>query len=172
MEKFSVQSKSGQQLDMSDCWNRLQYAYENCNVIQYTEGHYGKYENGKLSVCGIGFAMRGAGYTDEEILGSGGNLKCGLKTMFNHKAPSKVLKEYGFSDKERKKFRTCPHSECSYRATLQGVLEHVNEAHKIPIPNIGKMIPIIREHESDVKPTLADHFILLKRDFIDLFRRE
>ena len=82
------------------------------------------------------------------------------------------MKEYGFTDKERKKFRTCPHHECSYRATLQGVLEHVNVAHKIPIPNIGKMIPVIREHESDSKPTLADHFILLKRDLTDLFRRE
>lgn len=161
-------------LDLKNsAWDRLQYAYENCDNFQYTDGHYGKYEDGKLSVCGIGFAMRASGATDEELLGVSGNIKCALKTMLNNKAPSRVMKEYGFDDKTRKQFRTCPHEDCAFRGTLQFVLEHVNEAHKTPIPMIGKyVIPALRDQEKSYKPTLADQMILMKRDFISLFKKD
>lgn len=162
----------GSQLDLEhDCWARLEYAYINCNVKQYVEGHYSKYEDGKLSVCGIGFAMRASGMTDEEIQGLSGNLKCSLKTMFNYKSPSKVLKEFGFESKELKKFRTCPMDNCGSRGSLQHILEHINEAHRIPIPNIGKMIPIIREHPDSYKPTIMDLLIIFKRDLKDIFNK-
>jgi len=156
----------------NDPWHRLEYAYVNCRAKQYVKGHYGKYEDGKLSVCGIGWAMKGAGMTDEEILGASGNLKCSLKTMLNYKSASRALREYGFDDKTRRKMRTCPMPECAFRGSLQFVLEHINECHKIPIPNIGKLIPIIRSHEKDSAPTLADQLIILKRDFIGLFKKD
>lgn len=162
----------GSHLDLeNDCWARLEYAYLNCNVKQYVEGHYSKYEDGKLSVCGIGWAMRGAGMTDEEIQGMSGNIKCSLKTMFNYKSPSRVLKEYGFENKERKKFRTCPLDNCGYRGSLQIILEHINEAHRIPIPNIGKMIPTIRAQPDSYKPTIMDQLIIFKRDLKELFNK-
>ena len=161
-------------LDMDNSWDRLQYAYESCDKFQFTEGHYGKkYEDGKLSVCGIGYAMKGAGFTDEELLGVSGNIKCGLKTIFNYKSPSKVMREYGFDEKTRKQFRTCVHSECAFRGSLQFILEHVNEAHKTPIPLIGKyIIPALRDQEKSYKPTLADQMILMKRDFVGLFKKD
>jgi len=45
----------------------------------------------KMSVCGIGWAMRSAGMTDEEISGMSGNIRCGLKTIFNHKSTNKSI---------------------------------------------------------------------------------
>ena len=162
-------------LDLKNsAWDRLQFAYESCDAKQYVEGHYSKkYEDGKLSVCGIGFAMRASGSTDEELMGVSGNIKCALKTFLNYKSPSRVMKEYGFDDKTRKKFRTCPHSECAFRGTLQFVLEHVNEAHKTPIPMIGKyIIPALRDQDETYKPTLADQMIIMKRDIVGLFKKE
>jgi hypothetical protein len=161
-------------LDLQNsAWDRLQYAYESCDNFQFTDGHYGKYEDGKLSVCGIGFAMRASGSTDEELMAVSGNIKCALKTIFNYKSPSRVMKEYGFDDKTRRKFRTCVHENCAFRGSLQLVLEHVNECHKTPIPLIGKyVIPALRDQDKLYKPTLADQLIIMKRDFLSLFKKD
>lgn len=162
-------------LDLENsAWDRLQYAYESCDNFQFTDGHYAKkYEDGKLSVCGIGFAMRATGATDEELMGASGDLRCGLKTFFNYKSPSRVMKEYGFDKETRKQFRTCPHNDCAFRGSLQIILEHVNEAHKTPIPMIGKyIIPALRDQDKDYKPTIADQMIILKDDIRNLFKKE
>lgn len=149
---------------MGDPWNRLQYAYENCKVKQYVAGHYGKYENGNLSMCGIGWALHVAGWHDAELVPS---LACHIKTFTSNRNAFRALGEYGFSDEDRKKMRICPLPDCCYGARLQGILEHLNEAHQIPIPNIGKLVPIIRNSKKSV--TLADRFIFLAKDIKKFF---
>lgn len=156
-----------QELDLADPWQRLQYVYENCNVKQLLKGHYIKYDaGGKMNVCGIGWALHCAGFTDEEMKT---DLICQFKNSFNPKSVYAALKEYGFTKAERRKIRVCPMPNCTRIGTLQGILEHLNEpAHAIPIRNIGKLIPLIR-NSTKPKPTLADMFVSTIKDFKELF---
>lgn len=147
--------------------DRLQYAYENCKENQYVEGHYAKYEKGKLSVCGIGWALKASGWTDEELGAKRQNLACFVNSITNNKDPTKALSEYGFSREEGKKVRYCPLPDCTHFGGLQHVLEHINECHRIPIPNIGKMIPSILNSKKP-RRTIADHFVMLKKDIKEL----
>lgn len=146
---------------------RLQYAYENCRERQYVDGHYAKYENGKLSVCGIGWALRAAGWTDEELGAKKQNLACAINSITSYKDPMKALYEYGFTKKECKKIRYCPMPDCTHFGGLQHILEHINECHRIPIPNIGKLIPHILNNKKP-RRTIADHFVALKKDIKEL----
>lgn len=150
-------------LDMADPWVRLQYVYENCKVKQYTAGHYGKYENGKLSMCGIGWALHSAGWSDDDLKPT---MSCLLKSFTNVKEPTKALEEYGFSKEERRKTRSCPVIDCSTTGSLQRVLEHLNEYHQYPIPNIGKLIPWIRT--STKKPSNSEKIADLLHDLKSL----
>ncbi len=157
------------QLDLADPWVRLELAYTSCKVNQYVNGHYGKYEDGKLSMCGIGWALHAAGWSDEELVGMNGSLNCQIKSLVGSKDATKALKEYGFSHKERHKGRNCPMPDCAFHCGLQAVLEHLNECHKIPIPNIGKLLPAIRNDEKG-RPTIADGFKILKQDVKAFFK--
>ena len=140
------------ELDLSDPWNRLQFAYENCTMKQLTEGHYGKYENGKLSVCGIGWALHASGIPDSELKP---NLICSIKNLGAGQIFIGALRHYGLPKEERRKIRVCPMPDCASTGRLQMILEHLNECHKIPIRNIGKLVPIIR-NDQRAKPTFAD----------------
>jgi hypothetical protein len=150
---------------MEDPWHRLQMVYENCKVKQYVEGHYAKYDDGKLSMCGIGWALHSAGWTDSELKPS---LSCFINTITNGKDPINAMDEYGFSHEERKKTRACPIPDCMYTAGLRRILEHVNEYHKIPIPNIGRLIPMIRN--STKMPTIADKTLGLVKDVSSILK--
>jgi len=158
-------------LNLEDHWVRLQLAYENCKVNQYVEGHYGKYENGKLSVCGIGWALKAAGWTDEDLGAKRQNLTCFINSITNKKDPTKALYEYGFPKDEARKIRYCPLPDCTHFGGLQHILEHINECHRIPIPNIGKLIPIIR-NQNKPRRTMADHFTLLYKDLKQLITKK
>lgn len=147
---------------------RIQYAYENCRMNQYVDGHYAKYENGKLSVCGIGWALKAAGWTDEDLGAQKQNFACFVKSITNYKDPTKALDEYGFTKEVARKRRSCPMPDCTHRGGLRHILEHVNEAHRIPIPNIGKLIPLILKEDNKPKPTIADHIKSLKKDIKEL----
>jgi len=157
------------ELDLADPWVRLQLAYENCTAKQYVSGHYGKYEDGKLSMCGIGWALHAAGWSDEELVGMNGPINCQIKSIMGSKDATRALQEYGFPEKERRKSRNCPMPDCTYRVGLQGILEHLNECHQIPIPNIGKLLPVIR-NDTKPRPTIADWFKIIKEDVKGLFK--
>jgi hypothetical protein len=110
--------------------------------------------------------MHCAGFTDNEIRT---DLLCSIKNSFNPKSVYTALKEYGFSKEERRKFRTCPIPNCTHIGTLQRTLEHLNEpVHAIPIRNIGKLIPVIR-NSTRSKPTLVDHVVALFYDIKNIF---
>lgn len=147
-------------LDLSNPVVRLQYVYENATVKQYVAGHYAKYENGKLSMCGIGWALHCAGWRDDELRSS---LLCSMKTLFSPRSPLAALKEFGFERREIIKFRHCPIPDCTAFGTAQTILEHLNEAHEIPIPIIGKLIPTIFNSTTPL-PTFADHAKALWHD--------
>lgn len=151
------------ELDLADPWNRLQYVYENCNVKQLTEGHYIKYDaGGKLNVCGIGWALHAAGFSDDELKTT---LGCQIRNIVNPRNVFRALREYGFERKDRIKARACPLPDCNFAGSLQRVLEHLNEPpHKIPIRNIGKLIPIIKNGYKS-NPTIADYFFGIIKDF-------
>ena len=156
-------------LDLSDHFNRLQFAYEKCRVNQYVEGHYAKYEDGKLSVCGIGWALKAAGWTDEDLGAVRTAIPCAIKSLTNYKNPHKALEEYGFTKEESRKRRYCPQPDCTFSGGLQSVLEHINECHQIPIPNIGKLIPLLRK-KKEIPPTLADTWRFFKQDIKKLIK--
>lgn len=160
-----------EQLDLSVSWNRLQYVYENASVKQWTEGHYGKYEaDGELSVCGIGYALKSAGWTDDELVGMKGGLRCAINTLLRTKSPMEALNEYGFSKEDKEKDRRCPLPNCRFTGNLQCILEHLNEApHKVPIPQIGKLIPVIKNDDREM-PTMKDHGIRIKERFTNFLK--
>jgi len=146
---------------------RLENSYSKCRMNQYVDGHYAKYENGKLSVCGIGWALKAAGWTDQELKADQ-NIGCLIKSITSYKDPSKALDEYGFSKEVAKKQRTCPMPDCVHTGRLRHMLEHLNESHRIPIPNIGKLIPLILKENTKPKTTIADHLVALKKDIKQL----
>ena len=91
-------------------------------------------DDGKTSYCALGFAAKKVGYSDE-------TLRFGMLFPFR----LNILQKYGFDGKDMSKKRMCTEEDCKYTAGLNLMITHLNDHHKISIPEIGKKIRKIRD---------------------------
>lgn len=146
-------------LDLADPWNRLQFVYENCKIEQ-SFGAYAKEKDGKLAMCGVGWAAHCAGWADSQLKLDMTRL---IQSFTKNKVVEQALEDYGFPRKELQRTHLCPLPDCGRTGTLQNILEHLNDTHKISIHNIGKLIPILKKQEK-ISFNLYRCFATLKRD--------
>lgn len=122
-------------------WDKLEKILLDATEVNQCFGALAVEENGKVSYCAMGYAAKKAGYSDHTL---------GSSILFPFKVD--ILKNYGFSAQERSKKRMCTEYDCKWTGCLSFLITHLNDYHKISIPEIGRRIQLIQNDKRNLPP--------------------
>lgn len=115
-------------------WNKLANVLLGAEGVDQCFGYLALEDNGKMSYCALGYAAKKVGHSDK-ILGFG--------MLFPFRP--RILEKYGFDKEDRSKKRLCTEDGCKYTGRLDCMMTHLNDHHRIRIPEIGRRIRKIRD---------------------------
>lgn len=122
-------------------WNKLENVMLQAKGVSQCYGYLAVENKGTVSYCALGFAGKMAGLSDENL---------SSQLLFPVKLD--ILSKYGFTESQRTKKRLCPEAACKCSGTLSYLITHLNDYHKLSIPQIGLRLKKIQNDKRSLPP--------------------